>query len=193
MKNEQITILDKFKIWWKFEGKYFHLDLYYGIKNIIKWFRIVWRDRDYDDSFILEVLKFKIKNTADYTERRKWFVGWEIEVSRMRTCVELINRIQNDYYGVEYLDYQESNHNFVESDIRDDDGDMMYEMKSELISENFDQYFKKYGSTYRKVIKEYGDSLSKDSLALRVSNKNHQKAKKLLFNILEKHIESWWE
>lgn len=193
MKNEQITILDKFKIWWKFEGKYFHLDLYYGIKNIIKWFRIVWRDRDYDDSFILEVLKFKIKNTADYTERRKWFVGWEIEVSRMRTCVELINRIQNDYYGVEYLDYQESNHNFVESDIRDDDGDMMYEMKSELISENFDQYFKKYGSTYRKVIKEYGDSLNKDSLALRVSNKNHQKAKKLLFNILEKHIESWWE
>lgn len=193
MKNEKISWFDRLSIWWRFDGKYIHHDLIYGLKNIVKWFKIVWKDRDYDDSFIFEALKFKIENTAKYTERRKWFVGWEIEVSRMRTCVELINRIQNDYYGVEYLDYQESNHNFVESDIRDDDGDMMYEMKSELISENFDQYFKKYGSTYRKVIKEYGDSLNKDSLALRVSNKNHQKAKKLLFNILEKHIESWWE
>lgn len=193
MKNEKISWFDRLSIWWRFDGKYIHHDLIYGLKNIVKWFKIVWKDRDYDDSFIFEALKFKIENTAKYTERRKWFVGWEIEVSRMRTCVELINRIQNDYYGVEYLDYQESNHNFVESDIRDDDGDMMYEMKSELISENFDQYFKKYGSTYRKVIKEYGDSLHKDSIALRVSNKNHQKAKKLLFNILEKHIESWWE
>jgi len=193
MKNEKISWYNQISIWWRFEGKYLHQDLIRGVKNLIKWFRIVWKDRDYDDSFIFEALKFKIEKTAEYTERRKWFVGWEIEVSRMRTCVELINRIQNDYYGVEYLDYQESTHEFIESDLMGKEGEILYEMKSEIVSENFDNYFKKYGSTYKKVVKKYGETLPKNSLALRMSNMNHQKAKKLLFNILEKHIESWWE
>lgn len=193
MKDEKLTWFNRLSIWWRFDGKYIHRNFYYGVKNIFKWFKIVWKDRDYDDTFIFEVLKFKIENTANYTERRKWFVGWELEVSRMRTCIELIKRIQNDYYVVEYLDYVDSTHEFVESDLKDEDGESMYEMKSEIISENFNEYFQKHKSTYKKVLKEYGNSLSKDSIALRMSNKNHERAKKLLFNILNKHIESWWE
>ena len=34
---------------------------------------------------------------------------------------------------------------------------------------------------------------SRRGIALNVSHMNHNRAKKLLFNILENNIESWWD
>lgn len=193
MEQEKLTIWDRMSLWWTFNGRYAHYDFYYGIKNLIKWFKIVWKDRDYDDFFIFEVLKFKIENTAKYTERRQWFVGWEHEVSRMETCIELIDRIQNEYYEMEYLDYEESNHYFVESDLKDEKGENLFELKSETKWENFEKYFKKYPSTYKKVVKECGSDETKHHIAIKMGYHNQNKAKRLLFNILHNHIENWWE
>lgn len=193
MKKYELTRFENFKIWWKYEGRYFHLDFIHGIKNLFHWFKIVWKDRDYDDSFIFEALKFKIEKTARYTERRKFFVGWEREVSRMKICIELIKRIQDNYYGIEYLDYQESNSYFVESESKDKHGDTMFELKQDVITDNLNEYFKKYKNTHKEVLKGDVKHLSNDSVALKISNKNHEKAKKLLFTILNNHIENWWE
>ena len=59
MKN----FLEKLKLWWEFEGKYLHRDFIEGIKNLIKWFPIIWKDRNWDHSYIYEILKFKLKKT----------------------------------------------------------------------------------------------------------------------------------
>ena len=93
--------------------RYFFLDLGRRIKNLWRWLPIVWNDRDWDDGFIFEVLKFKLKNTADYTEQRQRFVGYEHEVARMRLCIRLIERIQEEWYGMEYFDYHTSTFEFT--------------------------------------------------------------------------------
>ena len=36
--------------------------LIYGIKNCIKWFPIVWKDRNWDELYIYMLLQFKLKN-----------------------------------------------------------------------------------------------------------------------------------
>jgi hypothetical protein len=194
METEKLNTWEKLSIWWKYEGKYIHTDFIYGVKNLVKWFKVVWKDRDYDDSFIFEVLKFKIENTAKFTERRKWFVGWEREVSRMRICVKLINAIQENYYGIEYFDYQESEYSFVKSDHLDEEGKGdYYTLNSEVISDNLDEYFKKYPRIYKEVLKECDEDRSRTGIALMVGNRNHERAKNLLFKILNNHIESWWD
>ena len=63
--------------WFRWDAKHAHRDIAQGFRNLWKWLPIIWKDRDRDDHFIFEVLKFKIKNTADYTEKKQRFVGWE--------------------------------------------------------------------------------------------------------------------
>lgn len=168
--------------------RYFFLDLGRRIKNLWRWLPIVWNDRDWDDSFIFKILKFKIKNTANYTEQRQRFVGYEHEVARMRLCIRLIERIQEEWYGMEYFDYHTSTFEFVP--IRDTDS---CEMKSEIIEDNLDDYFKKYPLIYKRVVADFGSDSNRIQIALHMGHKNHERAKRLMFDILNKHIENWWD
>ena len=93
--------------WFRWDAKHFHRDIAQGFRNLWKWLPIIWKDRDWDNHFTFEVLKFKIKNTAKYTEKKQKFVGWEKEVKYMRICETLIDRIQNEYYQMEYQDYRD--------------------------------------------------------------------------------------
>ena len=172
--------------------RYFFLDLGRRIKNLWRWLPIVWNDRDWDDSFIFEILKFKIKNTADYTEQRQWFVGYEHEVARMRLCIKLIERIQEEWYGMEYFDYHTSTFEFLPTERKDENGDPYYTMHSEIIEDNLDSYFKKYPLVYKRVIAKLGSDSDRTRIALYMGRSNHERAKQLLFDILNKHIENWW-
>ena len=65
--------MKKFLWWLRWEAKYSHKDLYQGIKNLVRWFPIIWRDRDWDDHYIFEVLKFKLKNQSKYIDKKIYF------------------------------------------------------------------------------------------------------------------------
>lgn len=193
MKREDFTTWDQISVWWRFEGRYYHKDFIYGIKNLIRWFRLVWKDRDYDDAFIFEALRFKIQKTMEYTERRNFFIGSEHEVSRMRTCIKLIDSIVDAKYELECFDYQEVRHEFVPTTELDYDGKNYYELVTEVVEDNLDLYFKKHYNSYRKLLIKNKGKDSRKSLSVKLGHEVHNKAKKLLFNILDKHIENWWE
>jgi len=191
--DKKLTIWEKISLWWRFDGKYTHYKVYNGVKNLIKWFKIVWKDRDYDDSFIFDVLKFKIENTANYIEKTNRFVGSEYEVTRMRLCVKLIERIQSEHYGMEYMDFEETKYKFVPVEGKDLNGESFYEMKSEVVKDELEDFFKKYPNTYKNIIKKNGSDVSNHYVAIQIGRHNQEKAKRLLFNVLNKHIESWWD
>lgn len=174
------------------EIRYFFRKLRYGIKNMWKWFPIVWKDYDYDHHFIFNVLKFKLAKTADYLEETAFFVGYEHEVSRIRLVNELIERVQEEWYGMEYLDFYESKFEFVPTEDRDENGDSYYTMNSETTRDNLDEYFKKYPLIYKRVVAKLGPDSDRSRIALYMGRENHERAKRLLFNVLNKHIENWW-
>ncbi len=176
--------------WFKWDTKHFHRDVAQGFRNLWKWFPIIWKDRDWDDHFIFEPLKFKIKNTADYFEKKQRFVGWENEVRYMRICVSLIDKIQQEYYRAEYTDYFDNKFNFIPTG----DGET-YELKIDTIRNDSDQYVSKYPHAKRRVFldprfKNYRDD-KRIHIAMGIIR--HEKARKLLFKILEQRIEHWWD
>ena len=70
------------------------------------------------------------------------------------------------------------------------------ELRIEELSENFDEYFKKYPLIHKKVINMKKTPFRKDDkcgIAINIAHINHGRAKKLLFKILEKNIERWWD
>ena len=189
-------LLNTIEAWWRYEGRFYHKDFTSGIKNLIRWFPVIWKDRDWDDHFIWELMIQKLKFQAKYIGERDFHTSAKRDAEIMMTCVRLMEKIKEEYYGTEYLDYQESHYEFIPFE-----DDSLYEMKSTLLDETFDEYLKKYQSTVRKVnnnpksfnyiSEEYRDS--KGTLAMLVAKENHSKAKRILFTLMEHNIECWWD
>lgn len=184
----------KIKTWWEFEGRYLSSDFIKGLSNLIKWFPIVWKDRDYDDHYIWELLKFKLEKQSHYTRKRGYHLSSERNAEIMALCAKLIDKIQKEEYLYEFLNYHEidiqfvalQKEKFIDQDFDDED---LYEMKSTLLWEKYDELFAKYPATHRKF-KHL--NFNKEELAHKICDYNHNKAKKLLFNILNDNIENWW-
>ena len=176
--------------WFRWDAKHAHRDIAQGFRNLWKWLPLIWKDRDWDDHFIFEVLKFKIKNTADYTEKKQRFVGWENEVRYMRICEKLMGRIQNEYYQTEYQDY----YDFDMSTVPTEDG--LYEVVFDVKRDDTAEFVKKYPHALRRAKKDPRyENFFKDKKTggLAVGMIRHEKARKLLFKILEQRIERWWD
>ena len=156
------------------------------IYNLIRWAPIIWRDQDWDDHYIWEVLKFKLKNQAKYIGTKDRYVSAKRDAEIMMLCTRLIDKIQDEWYGREYLDYQKSEMKFTPSESHPGS----YEMEFEELSEHYDDYFKKYPLIYRMVPDL---NASKDRIAFQMARINEERAHKLLFTILEQNIRKWWD
>ena len=188
-------MVEKISLWWRFEARYYHKDFINGVKNLIKWFPTVWKDRDYDQAFIYDILSKKLEFQSKYIGGRDFHTRAKRDSEVMNTCVRLISKVRNDDYDMEYMDYHETNFYFVPCE---DDSEYS-EMKCNEISENFDEYFKKYPRQYKRVLsgevnrfKREGEK-DKKLIAMEIAHENHERARKLVFKMLEQNIEKWWD
>ena len=165
MKNGQ-----SFLGWLQNDAKYVPRNIIEGVKNLIKWFPLVWKDADWDHYYIMQALRFKIKNTADYIEKHKRYENWERDVERMRLCVRLFDALHDDIYELEYQDYYSSG------------------MFDEPIKDDLKTYLAKYPNEYRRIEK---DTEIRD--ALRLGGNGHKRATKILFTLIERNIYYWWD
>mgnify|MGYP003351274053 CR=1 FL=1 len=78
------------------------------IYNLYRWFPIIWKDQDWDDYYIFEVLKFKLKNQAEHIGGKDRHTRAKRDAEKMMLCVRLIEKVQEEYYGCEYQDYHEA-------------------------------------------------------------------------------------
>jgi hypothetical protein len=168
-----------------------------GIKSVKKWFSHNIDDRDWDHVFIINSLKFKILNTANYIRRTQRHLNWVNDVKYMDICVRMMNKIwpsEEISYESEYTLYYKSKYRFEPYK------EGLKEMVIENISENFDEYFANNRRTHQLAIDymqknniKSSDKNKKYSEAMFISKLKHEKAKKLLFKIISERIENWWD
>ena len=115
----------------------------------------------------------------------------------MRICVKLIEKVQEEDYAMEYMDYHKDRVWFTPCE----DKPGLQQYNSEEVWENYDEYFKKYPLVYKRVLKGEGvftlngrdKADMKGIIARNIAHLNHERARKLLFKIMEKNIERWWD
>jgi hypothetical protein len=111
------------------------------VRNLYRWFPIIWKDQDWDYWHIFEILKTKLKFQSEYFRKHGYHESSERDAQRMELCIKLIDKVQNEYY--------------------------------------FDEQLMRKDEITNKDVKD----------AIR----RHDKAKELLFSILENNIERWWD
>lgn len=164
------------------------------IKNLIRWFPIIWKDKDYDDHYIWEILKTKLKYQSQYIKTKGIHLDAEYDAQRIMLCVRLIEKIQDEYYEIEHMNYHKSEYTWL--DVEDDD---YKQLEIKHISEHFDDYFAKHKASVRHVLKNTKHQIFtlkedefKHRLAMNVAHYNQNKAQTLLFKILDRNIRGWW-
>ena len=193
----KLNMFEKIQSWWNCDGKYYHKYFKQGVKNVWYWFPIIWKDRDWDSHYIFEILKHKLAAQAKYIGDRDFHTRAQQDARRMRICVKLMCKIQEENYAMEYMDYAKDRVWFT--DCEDQPGYAKY--NSEEVWEKYDEYFKKYPLVYKKVLKGEGvfsldgrsDKEIKKIIARNIGHINHDRARKLLFKIMESNIEKWWD
>lgn len=195
---EKIKELYWSKIGYKVRG------FFTSVGNLIKWFPVIWKDRDWDDHYIFEVFKFKLEKQSKYIKEKGFHTNSDLDAKRMMLCVKLMEKVQEEFYVMEYMDYEDKDFLFVPTgdDIEDDLSG--YYMETRLNKENLNDFFKKYPLVYKKIVtdKKYhifkidNEDLTsyevKSRIALNIGRYNHERARKLLFKVLSENIESWW-
>lgn len=189
-----MKVIGKLIDWVRFDSKYVIGNIRDGINNLIYWFPIIWKDRDYDHHYIFEVLKTKLKKQAFYLKKHDRHTRVDFDVRNINICISLIDKLQNDTYSGEYLDYQSHYYNFIPTDNSN-----YKELKIDVVWEDYDSYFKKYPLIYKKVLNGAGTiplkgrEDDKTLIAMSIAKYNQDRAKKLLFKVLEENIEFWWD
>tara|TARA_R110000822_G_C15271800_1_gene489286 strand:- start:361 stop:996 length:636 start_codon:yes stop_codon:yes gene_type:complete len=183
------------KGWWYFDGQHMFRNFKVGIKNLWYWLPIIWKDRNWDSHYIFGIMMHKIKAQSKYIGERDIHTRAKRDAEIMMTCVRLMEKAQDEFYNSEYIDYHKTKHWFEPCGGKE--GCSTWESKE--LEENFDDYFKKYPLIYKRVLAgegpfqplESGDS--KVRVAMNIAHINHDRARKLLFKIMEKNIERWWD
>ena len=188
--------LNHIRLWWDHDGKYLGKTFKTGVKNIVYWLPIIWKDRNWDHRYIYTILEHKLKAQSKYIGGRDWHEGAKRDAEIMMTCARLINKVSDEFYSSEYTDYHKSKHWFTPSTKEG-----YSDWNSRTLHEDFDKYFAKYPLSYKKVMNGSGPfnldgkdaNDVKKSIAMNIAYVNQERAHKLLFKILQENIEKWWD
>ena len=166
-----------------------------GIKNLIYWLPVIWKDRNWDGFYIYEILQHKIAAQSKHIAKGDIHTRAQQDARRMNVCVSLIKKCQEDFYEMEYMDYCETEFRFEDSEKEG-----FSELFIDDISENLDDYFKKYPLIYKRASKGEGpfsheerDGDGKRVIAMNIASINQSRARKLLFKVMEDNLEKWWD
>ena len=83
--------------------KYKWRSLVIGIKNLIKWAPVIYKDRDWDHWFIYQILKTKLQHQADYVLKHGHLENSTKYAQQMLKCIEMIDIVQNEKIIDDYL------------------------------------------------------------------------------------------
>ena len=158
------------------------------------WFPVIWKDRHWDSHYIFDIMMHKIKAQSKYIGDRGIHTRAERDAEIMMSSVRLMKLVQDETYSSEYSDYHKTKHWFEPADK---EGYSTWE--SRILEEDFDGYIKKYPLIEKRVMEGEGifsldgeDSLEiKQRIAMNIGQINHNRARKLLFKLMEENIERW--
>src|SRR6056300_245702 len=150
------------------------------VKRVIDFLPMIWKGFDFDYRYSIELFQHQLKRTADFMESdRAVTMNANIRAKRIRTAVELLQKVYEEEYGCEYQDklkeiYGEKvlDWEFVELDEKSDyDGEPLYELKWENAEE----------------VKETKQKLYQES------QEKQKRAEELVWKFISHNIRGWWD
>jgi hypothetical protein len=137
--------------------------IFRSISNLISWFPIIFKDRNWDHFYFHIIMKKKLERMRDYQINSGHAVNSQYTAERINTCIKLLDRIIKDDFSNEEF-WKDVNHEWIELD----------EEYVEL-----------------KTVSKY--SQEEISTQINKENALRRKYVKTLYSILGKRVETFWD
>jgi hypothetical protein len=121
-----------------------------GLVNFWNWKSVIWKDRNWDHQYIFDILKYKLILQRKYLVESNRHTGVENLNRDITICLNLIERIQEEYYGLEPYEYHESDWKFTPAENHPG----CSELNIDIVNESFDSYFALHKATVKKCLKK---------------------------------------
>ncbi len=161
--------------------------------NCIKRIPIIWKDNNYDFYSIYILLYFKSSDLIEGLSNSVVSSNTS-ELKDLRLFNKLCERVKDEYYVNEATSYFEYGNMFIDS-VNHEDNDYVQLVKglnTNFKINNLDLYYKKYNKTYQQMKKLY-PFYTDENIWILIADHNHQKAKRIMFKLLNERIEHWWD
>ena len=149
--------------------------IWYGIKNIIAWFPIIWRDRDWDYVYIYEILGFKLKRTEQNIRKYGHAMESEAIADQIREVSTALERLIEDDYCADL--HSAIHKKWGEMEFADSDKEGYSVFK--FANVNTDEDRVAHAADITACMKEEEEAIQKD-LAL-------------VFDTMRDNIRGWWD
>jgi len=149
-------------------------------KRTIKWLPIIWKDREWDSHYILEILKCKLRFSREYLQQFGHHTNVSRDCKNIRIAEILIERIQKDNY-----------HEFLMGEHEEKWGKLIFGDRKDNIL--FDNKFS--GSGLRRSKVQSQNDFEQERKEARAIHQYHNHMGKqdrdFLFSHMRKHIDQW--
>jgi len=160
--------------------EYFFRSVKYGTENLIKWFPVVWKDRDWDHWFLYVILQFKLKQMEKLQRKYGHGLNSEDYANQMRTCILLLDRLIKDDYLENVLKPHEEKWGETTMDFK--------------ATRERDDLYEAYFKTEKAITKKQKEQEHKERMRLyKHEGKLKQQDLDYLFKYMHKHILGWWD
>ena len=91
------------KVWYKIKG------FFLNINNVIHWIPTIWKDRDWDYAFMLEMERMKLKQTINWYRNHNYghYVNGKRDCRIMETALGCLNiLLDSDWWNIEPTAYK---------------------------------------------------------------------------------------
>ena len=160
--------------------KNFFRSIKYGIQNLITWFPIIWKDRDWDHWYLYTILKFKLSNMEKLHRKYGHCVNSEKMADQIKVCVNLLDRlIKDEYYEMTFKNHEKKwgEAHFNWDNCEDKKGYCSLRIERDNVKTDEDK--KQERKQFRRLCKIEANLRKQDV--------------EYLFKIMEKHIQGWWD
>ena len=162
-------------------------DFYRRARNVLRWLPTIWKDRDYDYSYITEILIKKLEFTRDFHLSDKAYSAEADKVAeQIQEAIDRLHQTKDSWefyedpameslqrkWGLTAFSFEPYEH--------DDKGNVLtYEMKSKIEKANTDEEKEQYSEEFRTTLK--------------AARKEYMKDKKEAYKFIAKNIDKWWD
>lgn len=162
------------KIWGYFRS------INFGIQNLIKWFPVIWQDRDWDHWFIYKIFHFKLKQVENLQRNHGISLSSKQLADQIKLAVLLLDRLVKDEYLENVLNPHEKKWG---------DSEMIFTpIKGNEEYSSLDFKVEK-ANTKKEIEQENKERM----LLYEHERKLREQDLDMLFKHMRKYIEGWWD
>ena len=185
--GKEKSFKEKVEEWWEYSKPYYIYkkidqaiyDIKHGIENLIDWFPIIWKDRDWDHWFLYKIIHKKLEKMEYLQRTYGHHVDNEKTADQIKICKLLLARLIEDDYLSNATKYHDEKWGELRLITKPIPGTEVCSVETET-TKPLTEKEKERESKARMALYKHGDKMKEQDLDL-------------LFKIMRKHIQGWWD